>query len=76
MSPLAHCCCAIMTALCVLCCCFQADMTRFGIGASTALFGVLASVMWIQIRFIGIILTFVFTLICHEEVWIATWEHR
>jgi hypothetical protein len=51
-------------------------MARFGIGGSTALFGVLASVMWIQITVIGLILTIVFTLMFHKEVWIVTWQRR
>ncbi len=34
---------AVLTCLFVL---LQVDMARFGLGASTALFGVMASVMW------------------------------
>lgn len=51
-------------------------MARFGIGASTGLFGVMASVMWIQIRIIGLVLTFAFTVICHPSFWVATWERK
>lgn len=53
----------------------EVDMARFGIGASTGLFGVMASVMWIQIRIIGLVLTFAFTVICHRSFWVTTWQN-
>jgi hypothetical protein len=47
----------------------QADMQTRGIGASVALFGVLTSTMWVQIRLVGFIFMCAFTVIFHPLFW-------